>query len=292
MPHPIGTLDEFGRSPAQPDGTPWPRRLIFAQDTAPPTLGSLQVQFPRLELVIEGHYRNEISTTSAAVETIDLAADDCLVIPSNSWNHPVWDRDVKVLSLLFGATHLGASLMAWSSVSRSFTSVEKRSCLIPGNGPLHLMVEAVCALREEGISEGPHGRLLAQSILEYARRLIAHPIRDEEPRSSAFYRAACLYIDENYDKVITRESLARHLKISPNYFSRVFREQGVSTFSDYLTQVRIGKAKFMLEKYDLPLAQISQRCGFNDFNYFLKVFKKVVGRTPTEYRNSLKSKAG
>jgi len=283
------TLDDFATGTALVTDAGWPKRLVFGLDIGTPPLGALQVQFARFEIVIDGTYTNLLCDRSARIAENRLGPGDGLFVPGNSWNQPLWDQDVKVLSLLFGATHLGVSLVNWQADEQRFTSVEKRSCLIPGNGPLQLMVEAMASHRDDADPSSLDARLLAQAILEYARRLIANPAPEEDRQSSAFFRAACLYIDENFDKLITRDTVAAHLKISPNYFSRVFREQGAMTFSDYLTQVRIGKAKFMLERYDLPLSQIAQRCGFNDFNYFYKVFKKVVGRTPTEYRNSVQT---
>ncbi|WP_370675765.1 helix-turn-helix transcriptional regulator [Pleomorphomonas sp. PLEO] len=291
MSHANMTLDDFARGDALPVADGWPRHIVFGLDAAAPPLGALQVQFARFELVIAGTYTNVLCDRDAQISECELGPGDGLVVPGNCWNQPLWDKDVEVLSLLFGATHLGVSLVRWSAGEQRFVSVEKRNCLIPGNGPLQYMVEAIAGYRDDTGSTSLDARLLAQSILEYSRRLIANPVPEEDRQSSAFFRAACLYIEENFDRLITRDTLAAHLRISPNYFSRVFREQGAMTFSDYLTQVRIGKAKFMLEKYDLPLSQIAQRCGFNDFNYFYKVFKKVVGRTPTEYRNSVQAGA-
>ena len=285
------TLDDFARGDALPAAAGWPHRIVFGLDAATPPLGALQVQFARCEFVIAGTYTNVLCDLAARVTECELGPGDALVIPASCWNQPLWDKDVEVLSLLFGATHLGVSLVRWSAGEQRFVSVEKRSCLIPGNGPLQHLVDAMASHREDAGATSLDARLLAQSILEYSRRLIANPVPEEDRQSSAFFRAACLYIEENFDRLITRDTVAAHLRISPNYFSRVFREQGATTFSDYLTQVRIGKAKFMLEKYDLPLSQIAQRCGFNDFNYFYKVFKKVVGRTPTEYRNSVQARA-
>lgn len=291
MLHANVTLDDFARGDALPAAAGWPQRIVFGLDAAAPPLGALQVQFARFEFVIAGTYTNLLCDRAARIVESELGPGDALVVPGNCWNQPLWDKDVEVLSLLFGATHLGVSLVRWSAGERRFVSVEKRNCLIPGNGPLQHMVDAMASHRDDAGATSLDARLLAQAILEYSRRLIANPMPEEDRQSSAFFRAACLYIEENFDRLITRDTVAAHLRISPNYFSRVFREQGATTFSDYLTQVRIGKAKFMLEKYDLPLSQIAQRCGFNDFNYFYKVFKKVVGRTPTEYRNSVQAGA-
>lgn len=287
MTHDIASLDAFGRDGLYDVGDAGPARLYFGLDTAPPPLRSFQVPFARLELVLDGVYRNALATPAATIASHDLGPGDALFVPAGCWNEPAWDRDVRLISLLFGATHLGVSLTAWNVRRNAFTSVEKRSCVIPGNGPLRLMVEAVGALRDDGIATSSHARLLTRAVVDYARMLLVHPVRDGERHASALYRAACLYIEENFDRVVTREGVAAQLGISPNYFSRIFSAEGSMTFAEHLATVRVAKAKAMLEKYDLPLAEVAKRSGFRDFNYFLKVFKRRVGRTPTEYRQSV-----
>ncbi len=285
-----GTLDEFAFEAWGGAGL-LPRRIVFGQDAAPPPLRSLQVPFARLELVLEGCYRNTLCDGAAHIDEQCLLAGEALFVPADCWNKPAWDCDVRLLSLLFGAQHLGISLLSWTVERQAFTSVEKRSCLVPGNSPLYHMVAALSRLRDEGISSAPYGRLLAKAVIEYVKTLIVRPFHDKERQSATLYRVACLFLEENFGKTITRESVARQFRISSNYLSRVFRDQGAATFSDHLVSVRIGKARLMLEKYDLPLVAVAQRCGFHDVNYFFKVFKKRVGRTPSEYRSSVQAGA-
>ena len=58
------------------------------------------------------------------------------------------------------------------------------------------------------------------------------------------------------------------------------------TLADYITWVRIDRAKFMLKRYDFRLQEVANRCGYADANYFFRVFKNKVGMTPSEYRTS------
>jgi len=280
-------LDEFCGSDETGDRAMWPRRIVFGFNTVAPPRGCFQVPFPRLELVLAGTYRNTVCTAAGATDQRVLSAGDALFIPADCWNLPAWDSDVQVLSLLFGAKHLGVSLVVWSAEKAEFSSVDKRSCLVPGNSPLYRMVDAVSSFQSEGETVTSYGRLQANALLEYTKILLQNPSQGEERQSSALYRAVCTYVEENFDQMITRDIVARKFQVSPNYLSRVFSDHGDTTFSDFLTSVRIGRAKAMLEQVDLPLVQVSQRCGFHDPNYFFKVFKKRVKRTPTEYRNSV-----
>lgn len=94
------------------------------------------------------------------------------------------------------------------------------------------------------------------------------------------------YISENFASDITLEKVASYVNISPTYLSRLFKRQNGINFVEYITKVRINKAKDLLKNSDFPVKQISYETGFNDPNYFFKVFKSVVGVTPGEYRNS------
>lgn len=283
----IGTLDDFAlRIGREGDGL-WPQRIVFAFNTMPSPRGSFQVAFPRLELVLDGCYRNTLAGGGGAVGDQTLCTGEALFIPADCWNKPAWDCDVHLLSLLFGAKHLGVSIVRWSGERQAFTSVDKYSCLVPGNSPLYHMVDALSCLQPENASTAFYGRLLAKALVEYAKILLSHPLQDDERQSSALYRAVCSFLEENFDKLVTRDIVAREFQVSPNYLSRVFSDHGETTFSDFLTSIRIGKAKTLLESSPLSLAEVAQRCGFHDPNYFFKVFKKRVKRTPTEYRSSV-----
>lgn len=103
-------------------------------------------------------------------------------------------------------------------------------------------------------------------------------------RSEDIYQGICIYIQENFHRDITRSSIASRFNISANHLSRLFRQQGYMTLADYITWVRIDRAKFMLRRYDFRLAEVATRCGFKDVNYFFRVFKNKTGHTPTEYK--------
>ena len=93
-----------------------------------------------------------------------------------------------------------------------------------------------------------------------------------------------MYVQENFQSPITRESVAQHFGLAPNHISRLFRKEGFMRFNDYLNLVRVNRAKFMLQNYGLTLKEIAFDCGYNDTAYFCRVFKKTCKVTPTQYR--------
>ena len=83
---------------------------------------------------------------------------------------------------------------------------------------------------------------------------------------------------------IRRDALAERFYINKFYLTRVFKEQFGQTVTNYLVQLRITQAKRLLRFSDKNVEAIAQECGLNDANYFSRLFKKVEGTTPGEYR--------
>lgn len=91
------------------------------------------------------------------------------------------------------------------------------------------------------------------------------------------------YIDNNYATSITLADLSRMAGMTPKYFCRYFRAAIHRTPMDYLNYYRVERACQLLGATDLPVAEIADRCGFNDSSYFVKTFKKYMGITPKQY---------
>lgn len=92
------------------------------------------------------------------------------------------------------------------------------------------------------------------------------------------------YLDANYDRKITLDMLAETFYINKFYLTRVFKEQFGESVTGYLLQVRITRAKQLLRFSGQPIEEIAAECGMQDANYFARIFKKVEGVTPGEYR--------
>lgn len=98
---------------------------------------------------------------------------------------------------------------------------------------------------------------------------------------------ALKYIDEHYgDEELSLNMLASHMNFSPNHFSMVFSQQTGQTFSKYLTNYRMNKAKELLRCTGKRSSVISMEVGYKDPHYFSYLFKKTQGMTPTQYRGS------
>ena len=94
------------------------------------------------------------------------------------------------------------------------------------------------------------------------------------------------YVAENFcDPNISLISVAKYVGLSSAHFSTVFSQTLGRSFINYLTAMRIERAKELLTTTSLKLSTIAMEIGYNEPNYFSHVFRKVEGITPKEYRN-------
>lgn len=116
-------------------------------------------------------------------------------------------------------------------------------------------------------------------------------IRDEESsnQSGKTLRKALHYIDENYaNESLTLSSVACEVDVSANYLSSVFSQNIQKTFTEYVTEKRMEKAKKLLRSSEDSSNKIAMEVGYKDAHYFSYVFKKTQGCSPREYRNGKK----
>ena len=92
------------------------------------------------------------------------------------------------------------------------------------------------------------------------------------------------YVESHYMEKITLQDAATQVHYSDAYFCRFFKQNFDKNFIMYLSEIRVEKAKELLSDVTVNVKDIGQRVGFRDSSYFTKVFKRVTGVTPSEYR--------
>jgi two-component system response regulator YesN len=92
------------------------------------------------------------------------------------------------------------------------------------------------------------------------------------------------YMEENIGEEFSREQAAERVFLNPAYLSRLFRRETGFSLTDYLVRLRITKARIELEKTNNRISDIAISVGYANFSHFSKLFKKMTGLTPQEYR--------
>ena len=92
------------------------------------------------------------------------------------------------------------------------------------------------------------------------------------------------YIREHFCEDLTLSDIAEEVFLNPIYISRLIKEQTGKNYTDILMELRIGKAVELLKNTDLYVYEIAEKVGYHNLKYFYKIFKKVSGNSPNDYR--------
>jgi len=125
-----------------------------------------------------------------------------------------------------------------------------------------------------------------KALFEEDMRLIFASLRsDDRDQHHWLIDRAISYIQDYYKYHVKAAEVADYINISPNYFSVLFKQYTQMNFNEYLNHLRVEKAKGLLEETTDKVTMIAERVGYQNYKYFVQVFKQLTRMTPTEYRN-------
>ena len=107
---------------------------------------------------------------------------------------------------------------------------------------------------------------------------------------SSIVRQALMFINLNISSNITVKQVANEIGLSPDYLTRLFKKELGINIITYINRKRIYTSLNLLKTTDLSIEDIGDLIGLNNTSYFYTLFKKEIGVSPKQYRNSLKSK--
>ncbi|MFP4211152.1 MAG: response regulator transcription factor [Alkalispirochaeta sp.] len=115
------------------------------------------------------------------------------------------------------------------------------------------------------------------------RRLVEEQTRHAGEHWPLVLKQAVRFIDTHFAEPLQLTSVAEHCEVSPGYLSRLFAEHIGVSFNDHLNTVRLDTAERMLTEADRPVKEIAYEVGYQDPNYFSRIFKKFKGVSPSRY---------
>jgi len=110
----------------------------------------------------------------------------------------------------------------------------------------------------------------------------------EDFRSKQKMKEALEYINTNYNKDLNMAVVSNHVSMNYSFFSQIFKEYTGMNFVNYIKEIRINKSKEFLADTQKKVAEIGYSVGYENEKHFMKVFKNVMGVSPTEYRKNAK----
>jgi AraC-like DNA-binding protein len=255
------------------------KRCWFARPHASAPAGSYSVAYPRLEIVLRGEYSNLLEPQQKAI-----AQGEMLFIPGAGVNQPGWQKDVLLLGIVFAPAWMSLTFHDKRGAQPGFVRMRKFDMPHFTRSELGHILQALGSLASR-----PDDQAIIQplclSLLHVCREILTAPASVKQPRGAFLYQSICTWLEDNYARELTRENTAAFFNITGNHLSRLFHQQGSRGFVDYLRWVRMGKAKIILQKYNLTVQEVARRCGYPDGDYFSRLFKREFGVTPGEYRD-------
>lgn len=152
-------------------------------------------------------------------------------------------------------------------------------------------------LRQSGLTDLEHGRTspidlhlnnsyasIEEIAVDEMKQLIELIDLHGLDKSHWIIEKAKQYMNEQYDHDIKASEVAGWLKISPGYFSFIFKQSTGKSFKEYMNELRIDHAKHLLATTHDKVFEIAEQVGYKEYKYFVSVFKSYTGITPKEYR--------
>ncbi|OKP79573.1 hypothetical protein A3842_12840 [Paenibacillus sp. P3E] len=125
---------------------------------------------------------------------------------------------------------------------------------------------------------------MEECLLDMCDKIIAYHKEKRSRITDVTLQLATDYMDENFNKNISVDTVAEYVQRSSSYLSRIFKESTGMTVNDYLIQLRIKRAMELLKQLDLSIEVICKEIGYANVSYFNKIFKARTGLTPGQYR--------
>lgn len=136
------------------------------------------------------------------------------------------------------------------------------------------------------INEATHASVALRELHEFINEMNVTLAMSKQTSGNPNMTMIISYIRQHYMEPINLTDIANHFHFNPSYLSSFFSAHNDEGFSEYLNRVRVDKAAELLQHGELSIAQISEKVGYSDQSYFTKVFKKIKGISPSQYRKS------
>ena len=218
-----------------------------------------RIKFNELTLVLKGNLEYEVNG-----ETIFLGDGDCIFIKENSFR----SRNISPLSDYVSFNFHG-------EICGELPTLIK-DCVSSDVTHLVAVCDDVVAKYSEcyNIIDG-----VLQTLVSLFQARVAN--REEHPVIVKIKR----FVRKNIYRKISLKDIANEVGYSPNYCDAFFKERTGESLIDYVIARRIDEAKLLLAEGVLSLKEIAYAVGFEDYNYFCRLFKKKTNYTPAEYKN-------
>ena len=235
---------------------------------------------PRLLIVLSGEKR-ELMGFQGKRERIILQPGDFYFIDSRLWEECNFSTVHDFLCILPRETMLRT---VWYNIrepnpKRWPDNVAVHTAQVPEN-----ILKAYDILRSDEVLRYPAvASAVVRLILELVLLEVENGIPPEE-NGQKLYEDMKEFLNENFSWGISRLDMAAHFRKSPSYISALFKQYAGRSFGRSLDELRIRQAKKLLRETSMPIKEIAEKCGYDNYVYFVRRFWELTGIPPGHYR--------
>jgi len=254
--------------------------------------------------LIRGSCRIEVARGDGTADDVTLSHGEFIVVGANVPHRLVVEGSCRMLNVEFGFGPSGSGVPSIRGLAAEEAPLAallqapvSYAVLRDPDEVYHALKALVLELDARGAAEaggtdaaddgGPLVRLLFAQLLIRIARLRAEAESDAAPQAERYVRKCIEFMRQHYDRDIQAKDVAAAVNLHPGYVHRLFKAQTGRTLTDYLTALRMEKAKMLLLRTDIPIADISDYVGVGSRQYFHALFKRYTNRTPVQFRQTM-----
>lgn len=225
---------------------------------------------------IEIHYIfSGAATIRCADEIIKLSQGDCIITNGNELHHG-----------LGGYCSYGCMILPPSFLDDTHILFKR---IAHDDTITKIFQEIYDSFRGQEIEykykiKGYTNLLIAHLIRNYSREILSENMYLNRMQKLDKINKAVQYINEHFTEKITTVELSNITHLSEGHFCNVFKEATGMTAKEYINELRIKKATYLISTTDMTITEAAMCSGFSDANYFTRIFKKLTGKTPYSLR--------
>ncbi|WP_256757051.1 helix-turn-helix domain-containing protein [Cohnella sp. WQ 127256] len=244
--------------------------------------------------VIHGECLVEWDGEAGKQDKVRLTKGEFILLDSNVPHRLIVEHTCRMLNVEFGfTTHTGG----FPSIKQVADEEETLRAMVASpvsylklqdpDEVYHCLKALVLELDERGNDGGMLDRMLLSQLLIRISRLRREAEKNRWQQAEHYVKTSIEFMYQNYDRNILVQEIASFVILHPGYLQRIFKAQTGQTLMEYLTAIRMEKAKMLLLHTDIQVADISDYVGIGSRQYFHALFKKHSKLTPIEFRNSM-----
>ncbi len=247
--------------------------------------------YMKLVFVMSGHSRYRVEG-----KVYDLTEGDVLVINPGTKHHAIPEEEGAAPCVEF---YIGANDFQIRDLPAGFLPLPADGCAIHTEGDLRQRLERICAAMEAENAVYRRGRyyMMRSYLIQFMVLIVREQCEAVEMRRGFAFESASRkyvveqimnYFEEHYSEKISLDQIAENMYLSPYYISKVFKSETGEAPIRHLIDIRLSRAKELLEKgWNGSIKEVAAQVGYDDAYHFSKLFKKKYGVSPLQMKKAL-----